>query len=147
MIGSSPDIAVLEATDAASADGFGGAGHVWCQIPLANAKSSTCLATGPARRPPVEALMSASVPFSITAMAYLGWSTGANAVIQALERSGWPVSLSCAVPVFAAAWMPLSSCMQQLAVPVRTTSCISALRMNAVSGVIGVFHTSGSVVL
>ena len=58
---------------------------------------------GPESRPPVLALIWAFVPFNTTAMAYFGCSAGANATIQAWLRCGWPVALSWAVPVFAAA--------------------------------------------
>src|SRR6478735_9116180 len=106
MIGSSPDIAVPEATDAGPAAGLGGrcGWRAWAwvgrvQMLLASAKSRTCLATGPARRPPVEALISSLTPLIITAIAYFGSPAGANAVIQAFERSGSPSLLSWAVPV------------------------------------------------
>ena len=67
-----------------------------------NTASSIALAIGPARRPPVPAEISALVPFSITATAYLGCSAGAKAMIQACDRSGSPGPLSWAVPVLAA---------------------------------------------
>src|SRR5688572_14208228 len=111
MIGSAPDIAVHEATDQASFAGIRDVGHRTPHTPLANAASSTCLATGPARRPPVEALISSVVPLIMTAIAYCGLSAGANAVIHACERSGSPSLFSWAVPVLAAAWMPPSNAM------------------------------------
>src|ERR1044072_8445536 len=104
MIGSPPDIAVHEATDATPVAGIRDEGHRTPHTPSANAVSSTCLATGPARRPPAEALISSVVPLSITAIAYFGSPAGANAVIHAFERSGSPSLFNWAVPVLAAAW-------------------------------------------
>ena len=57
-------------------------------------------------------------------------------MIHACERCGSPAAFSCAVPVFAAAWMPLSSCIAR-PVPWLTTSIISAVRVSAVAAEIG----------
>ena len=62
-----------------------------------------------------------------------------------MRRGSSPI---CAVPVLAAAWMPLASFMQQRAVPLFTTSTIASLRKASVDGfVVVVRHGVGCVAL
>ena len=66
---------------------------------------------------------------------------------QAWLAGGWPLGLSCAVPVLAAAWLPPASCRQQRAVPLLTTSIMSPRSVRAVSGSIPRRHTVGLVLV
>ena len=65
-------------------------------------------------------------------------------MIHACDRSGSPAAFNWAVPVFAADWMPLASCIG-LPVPLFTTSIIMLVSWAAVVVVMGVFHTDGVV--